>query len=128
MNNQLSKQELEQYWEGLKLLIDLAEGDYSMVAATIDDVLEHTPTTLQELREGLAEAKSSKVQLAAHSLKSSMMLVGADDLSSLCQQLESDVRQNQLSDASTLGDHIFEKYGCLQGALLEWKKCVEGQG
>ncbi len=90
MDNQLSKKELEQYWEGLKMLIDLAEGDHSIVAATIDDILEHTPTTLQELREGLAEAQSSKVQLAAHSLKSSMMLVGADYLSSLCQQLESD--------------------------------------
>lgn len=75
--------------KGLKTILDLADGDTSIIIDTINDTLEHTPNLMLRIAEGMATNDLKKVLLAAHSLKSSSAIVGAVKLSAICQDLES---------------------------------------
>jgi signal transduction histidine kinase/CheY-like chemotaxis protein/HPt (histidine-containing phosphotransfer) domain-containing protein len=69
-----------------------------LVARLIETYLNHGPQVVQNLTSAVADEDIAKMQMAAHSLKSSSANVGAARLSELCRDLETRLRTAEAWD------------------------------
>jgi histidine phosphotransfer protein HptB len=86
----------------------------------IDSYLEDTPQRLRSLSDAIMQGNAKRLQLEAHSLKSSSAIVGAKNLSLLCQQLEKLGRDGNTNDAALLASQAMVEYAQVETAL-QWE-------
>ena len=72
--------------------------------------LEITPDTLEEINAGVAGGDSEQVGLAAHSLKGSSAVLGAEQLAELCQQLCMVAKAGNRESAELLATEVSHCY------------------
>ncbi len=63
--------------------------DRALMQEVVKSYLDDAPGLLAALQEGAGSGSAALVERAAHTLKSSSQLLGADTLAALCQELES---------------------------------------
>lgn len=87
-------------------LVDLARdiGDESVVHETVAIYLDELPTRLGQMDAATAAADMEGVRQAAHALKSSSAMLGADDLAGLCRDLEAATAAAARTGATEGGD------------------------
>ncbi len=78
-------------------LRDIMEEEFP---AIIRGYIEHAPTLMRELDEGVAMADAGRLVRPAHSLKSSSANVGASHLAELSQAVEHAAREGDFATAA----------------------------
>ncbi len=76
-----------------------APGASSLIARVAHRYLESTPELLRTMNEGADSGDFDLIRQGAHSLKTSAAHLGAKELSSLCNHVETLVREEALTDA-----------------------------
>ncbi len=113
--------------EGLQSILQLAEGEASVLMEIISDVLDYTPGLLQDLTLAIEQEQAPKVKLSAHSLKSSSAQIGALRLADLCDQLEKKSALGDLNQAIESLQQIYQEYEQVQKEVNEWKTSLLDQ-
>jgi CheY-like chemotaxis protein len=101
----------------LDILLEVIGGEREILAELIGKFLEHTPSLLVKLRQGLEQGDATAVRLAAHTLKSSSTDFGAARLAKLGQTLEAMGKVGNLDGASELVAQVEAEYEPVRTAL-----------
>ena len=94
-----------------------ATTDAEFVVEIVDAFCEETPQIIVELRESLAKQDWDTFRRAAHSIKSSSMVLGALNLASQAAELEQMARDSKLEDVAAKTDSLAASYDSVQHAL-----------
>ncbi|MBD2175544.1 PAS domain S-box protein [Pseudanabaena sp. FACHB-1998] len=100
---------------------DIGGEDPEFLSELIDSYLDNTQSLLQELYTSLAEPDFERLLRTAHSLKSSSSVIGADDLASLCRELEAYLRNNHREDLDIKINKIADEYATVKTELEHQK-------
>ena len=76
----------------------VADGSGEVVAALIEAFQADTTSRLQQLRVAIANADDKRLRAEAHTIKGTASQMGADNMASLCQELESAATEIPLSE------------------------------
>ncbi|NJN67022.1 MAG: hypothetical protein HC884_10075 [Chloroflexaceae bacterium] len=105
-------------YEVLDLLqMTLGDDEPEILCELIETYLEDTPRLLAELRQSIAQNSADRLTRTAHSLKSSSAQLGALNLSTICQDLETRGRGGSLEGAAERIAQIEEEYQRVEQAL-----------
>jgi PAS domain S-box-containing protein len=107
-------------------LREMVETD-DVLAKVIDSYLEDTPKLVQAMRDAitlpemvaLEKEVATVLERSAHNLKSSSAILGALNLSQLCQKLESTAPTSTLDVAAAIVSEIETEYEKVKTALLQ---------
>ncbi len=95
----------------------------NMLLKIIDLYLEKSPELMQEISQAISTGDADKLRHAAHSLKSSSASLGANEMASLCSELEKMGRDNNLENALGKLDFLeFEFEGVCRALQFESQK------
>ncbi len=100
---------------------DIGGDDIEFLAELIDSYLENTRSLLQELHTSFAQQNFDALLRTAHTLKSSSAVIGAEDLSSLCRELETNLRNKNYEDLDIAVSKIADEYINVQSELEQEK-------
>jgi CheY-like chemotaxis protein len=92
-------------------------GEDELLAELINSYLEETPPLLTRLHQSLAQADSTELRMAAHTIKSSSKDFGANTLAELSLELEKIGKAETLTGAADLVAQAEAEYGRVQVAL-----------
>ncbi|QLE48987.1 response regulator [Nostoc sp. C057] len=81
-----------------------------LVAELIQIYLEDTPIRIQTIKEAIAAEDRSKLQKAAHALRSPSVSIGAVKLGNICETLENAAITQSLDQISGLINHLESEY------------------
>ncbi|WP_345940575.1 Hpt domain-containing protein [Nostoc sp. UIC 10630] len=81
-----------------------------LVAELIQIYLEDTPIRIQTIKEAIAAEDRSKLQKAAHALRSPSVSIGAVKLGNICETLENAAITQSLDQISELINHLESEY------------------
>jgi PAS domain S-box-containing protein len=81
-------------------------GAESAVDQILDTFLESTPQRITAIAEALSAGDATRIERAAHALKSAAATIGAKSLAALLQQLEMAGKEANVSRARSLGNDI----------------------
>ncbi len=87
--------------------------------------LDSAPALMDRLRHGLAESHQDEVRLAAHTLKSSSLNLGARAFAAVCQHIESHGRDGTLDEGRALLTRAEAHYADLVAALRRLEQRLE---
>ncbi len=105
--------------EILESLKDLGEpGGENPLHELIDLYLEDAPCTLKRLQRACELQDPAAVKQVAHALKGSSANMGAEQLASLCRELETAAQCGDLSSAGSLFTRIQEEFKEVKSILL----------
>jgi HPt (histidine-containing phosphotransfer) domain-containing protein len=107
--------------EGLQSILQLAEGDASVLMEIIFDSLQYTPQLMDNLTQAVEQEDAKKIKLSAHSLKSSSAQIGALIMADFCHHLEMKSADGDISEAKQYLQQIYQEYDNVQKELNEWK-------
>lgn len=96
----------------LERLMETLGGDPADLADIIESFLEEGPTLLASMQQAIAAGDGGMLKRAAHSLKSNARDLGAEKLASMCQAVESGIKQ---------GDDGQEHVAAVAAILVEWE-------
>lgn len=82
--------------------LENTDGCVSYLKELLEIWLRQTPKLVSEIGEGLAEGNIERMHLAAHTMRGSMQVIGAELAASLAESLETAGRTGQTSEASEL--------------------------
>ena len=99
-------------------LREMMNQDEALVAV-IDRYIEESSMLLSAIDRAVAQGTAKDLQQAAHTLKSSSALLGAIDLSRLCQELETRGSKGFLDGAAALVAQLKTESEKVQTALLQ---------
>jgi HPt (histidine-containing phosphotransfer) domain-containing protein len=107
-------------------LREMVETD-DVLAKVIDSYLEDTPKLVQAMRDAITvpemvaldKEAATVLERSAHNLKSSSAILGAINLSQLCQKLESTAPNSTLDVAAAIVSQIETEYEKVKTALLQ---------
>jgi HPt (histidine-containing phosphotransfer) domain-containing protein len=102
-------------------LKDIMEEEFP---AIIRGYIEHAPTLMRELDEGVVAADAGRLVRPAHSLKSSSANVGAKRLSEISQDVEHAAREGNFATAAS---GVARLHGEMQQVLEELQAVLKGQ-
>lgn len=85
----------------------------------IGTFLESSQTQIDSLRKAIAEENGSGIEAAAHSLKGACYGQGAEELGTLCQEMERKGRENDLTDIAPLMRELEESLNRTCAVLKE---------
>ncbi len=100
---------------------DIGGDDIEFLAELIDSYLDNTRSLLQELYTSFAQQNFDLLLRTAHTLKSSSAVIGAEDLSSLCRELETNLRNKNHEDLDIAVSKIADEYTNVQSELEQEK-------
>jgi HPt (histidine-containing phosphotransfer) domain-containing protein len=92
--------------DAVRALYDLLGGDREAMAELVDAFAEDAPASLADLRRGADQGDAVLAARAAHTLKSNAGTFGAVELASLCRELESAARADELAGSADLIDRV----------------------
>jgi len=107
--------------ETLLSLTELMDGDAEMISDLIDTLMEDTPALMAELKDAIEAGEISLVHRHAHSLKSSNAQLGAHAFAAICQELENQAKEGELSNAPQLLQQLQQEQQRVALALNDWK-------
>ncbi|MEC4818655.1 MAG: response regulator [Scytonema sp. PMC 1069.18] len=90
---------------------------FDVFVELITTYLNDAPQRLQVISQAIDKADAKKLQIAAHSLKSSSFTVGANQLAQICQELESIGRNGITTGASSVVERLEQEYQRVVAAL-----------
>jgi HPt (histidine-containing phosphotransfer) domain-containing protein len=99
-------------------LVEMTGGDLAFVDELVDTWVEEGRNLMRFLRKAAAEGSTADLLLAAHSLKSSSLNVGALTLGEQCRVLEADARAGSVTDAAGAVEAIAAAFDEARAALL----------
>ncbi len=89
---------------------DIGGEDPEFLLELIDSYLDNTRSLLQDLYTSFAEQNFELMLRVSHTLKSSSGVIGAEDLSTLCRDLETNLRSRNYEDLDLKIDKIADEY------------------
>lgn len=96
---------------------DIGGEDANFLIELIDSYLENSKLLLQDLQHSNAVQDFAVMLRTAHSFKSSSGMIGADNLASLCRDLETNLRQQNYQDLDSQINQIFDEYSIVKSEL-----------
>ena len=103
----------------ISVALDNVDGDRELLNEVIDAMLEDTPRMMQRLDDAIGSSDYETMRREAHTLKSSLAIVGADDASRLASQLESMDDTNELQNVSGIHETFKNRISELLGTLSQ---------
>ena len=100
---------------------DIGGDDPAFLMELVDSYLDNSQSLLQELYTSFAQKNFEVMLRASHTLKSSSTVVGAETLSTLCRELEENLRNNRLEDLDNKVTQITDEYGHVKYELEHQK-------
>lgn len=95
-------------------------GHVNYLDKTISLFEKSSPHLVETIHDAVARNDSKALHIAAHSLKSASMLLGATALSSFCRELETMGRNDDVQDAASLLSGLDAEFeGVLRALELE---------
>jgi signal transduction histidine kinase/DNA-binding response OmpR family regulator len=94
--------------------------DDETIREVIADFLEVTPRGIARLADAVRNADTPQMQFEVHTLKGSCQTIGAMALGQLCEEIEHELRQGELSAAIGKQECIVREWERLYPALMEW--------
>ncbi len=88
-----------------------------VLSETVRLYYESSKTSLDALRAAVRAGDVTGIRDAAHSLKSSSYLVGANRLSDLCRRLEEQARRNRIDSSNELLERVEPEYETVRACL-----------
>lgn len=96
---------------GIELLEKIRPaGDSNFFKRIFSIYLDSAESNVELMKQALRENNIKLLSEAAHSLKSSSGNIGATQLMKLCEQLEADCRQNNLSNIAEQSQFIINEF------------------
>jgi two-component system, sensor histidine kinase and response regulator len=112
--------------KALDLLHELERsGAPGVIAEVIEIYLQETPEKLDQLPGFIHEGRIGDVRLIAHSLKSTSLNLGANELGKIFSELEQRARADLLDGASELVEAAQEEYALILPLLQSMRKPLE---
>ncbi|MFM7887525.1 MAG: Hpt domain-containing protein [Pseudanabaena sp.] len=96
---------------------DIGGEDPSFLIELIDSYLNNTRSLLQELYTSFAQQNFDLMLRTVHTLKSSSGVIGAEDLSELCRELEISLRNQNHEDLDIKINKIADEYVSIKTEL-----------
>jgi HPt (histidine-containing phosphotransfer) domain-containing protein len=90
-------------------------GNADVAATVLDEFLNQVPADVAEMQDGFNQNSLITTSKAAHRLKGTAGVLGADKLHPLCAALEIAAKENRANDAKKLFDEL----------KTEAKRCVD---
>ena len=100
---------------------DIGGEDPEFLAELIDSYLDNARSLLQEIYTSFAQKNFESMTRTVHTLKSSSSVIGADDLSNLCRDLETNLRNQNYEDLDIKLSKIADEYSSVQSELEHQK-------
>jgi CheY-like chemotaxis protein len=100
---------------------DIGGEDPEFLAELIDSYLDNARSLLQEIYTSFAQKNFELMTRTVHTLKSSSSVIGADDLSNLCRDLETNLRNQNHEDLDIKLSKITDEYSSVQSELERQK-------
>lgn len=100
---------------------DIGGEDTDFLVELIDSYLDNTQSLLQALYTSLAQQDFDLMLRSAHTLKSSSAVIGADYLSGLCRELETNLRHEIYEGLDVQIGNIADEYLAVKSALEHQK-------
>ena len=100
---------------------DIGGEDPEFLAELIDSYLDNARSLLQEIYTSFAQKNFESMTRTVHTLKSSSSVIGADDLSNLCRDLETNLRNQNYEDLDIKLSKITDEYSSVQSELEHQK-------
>jgi PAS domain S-box-containing protein len=100
---------------------DIGGEDPEFLAELIDSYLDNARSLLQEIYTSFAQKNFESMTRTVHTLKSSSSVIGADDLSNLCRDLETNLRNQNHEDLDIKLSKIADEYSSVQSELERQK-------
>ncbi len=89
----------------------IGEDDFKEVFRDlINSYLEDSPNLIERISLGLENKNIEQIKINAHTLKSSSVTLGAQDLSDLCKSLEQSMVEEDFAEARRLTSLVVEEY------------------
>ncbi|MDX2254728.1 MAG: PAS domain S-box protein [Pseudanabaenaceae cyanobacterium bins.39] len=89
---------------------EIGGDDHSFLTELIDSYLENSQSLIQGLRESYTNRDYGAMQRTAHTLKSSSSVIGAEELSNFCRDLETNLRNQKYEDLDSKINKILSEY------------------
>lgn len=99
------------------LLMELLDGDVSVVDEVIRGYLSETPRKISSVSEAIASEDWRSVSIYSHAIKGSSNTVGAKGLASLALSMERSAEHRDLTEATALKDRLLLEFGRLRIAM-----------
>jgi CheY-like chemotaxis protein len=96
---------------------DIGGKDSGFLAELIDSYLDNARSLLQELYTSFTQKNFESLLRTVHTLKSSSGVIGAEDLSNLCRDLELNLRKQNYEDLEIKISKIADEYLTVQSEL-----------
>jgi PAS domain S-box-containing protein len=96
---------------------DIGGEDPDFLIELIDSYLDNTQSLLQELYTSFAQKNFEVMVRTVHTLKSSSSVIGAEDLSTLCRELETNLRNQKYEDLDIKINKITDEYANVKSEL-----------
>jgi CheY-like chemotaxis protein/HPt (histidine-containing phosphotransfer) domain-containing protein len=106
----------------LDRLVASMGGDPAFVAELIEEFDTDAPKLVGELKRGISEGNVEVVHRAAHTMKSNASTFGADELATLCAELEAAAKGGSLERGPELLAQIESAYATAGGELQQARK------
>lgn len=98
-------------------------GKPDIIDRLVSVYLQSSPKVLQDILQAAESNDIEKLWQAAHSLKSSSAILGADRLASLCHELEVSGRKNRVDDPVRITQSIKEEFKAVADELEKILSC-----
>ncbi len=96
---------------------DIGGDDPEFLMELIDSYLDNSQSLLQELYTSFAQKNFEVMLLTMHTLKSSSTVIGAEDLATLCRELETNLRNQKYEDLDIKINKITDEYANVKSEL-----------
>lgn len=94
-------------------------GDDSIIQRTAISILEDTPNNIKIIEKAIAEQNAKDTMIYSHKLKGVCLIIGAKQLASAAEQLETAALNNDLNNASTMLETINAEFDKLKTFLSQ---------
>jgi len=101
----------------ISVALENVDGDHQLLHELVHVMLEDTPHILQRLQQAVNERDPQAIRLAAHSLKSSVAILGASAAAEAAAQLESAGQSGEIQNPERLYDDLSNRIDQLMEAL-----------
>ena len=110
---------MKKQFNPLRKLIDLTDGDEDFIREMLGIFIKNTPEAIANINSALMEKEYSSLSAHAHKLKSSIQILGDDDLYELIRKLENTANNAADSkDLKVLIDRLTKELNL----LITWMK------
>ena len=103
-----------------QVALENVDGDVSYLKDLLEIFLRQTPQLLSQARDGLAAQDSKSVLLAAHTMKGSLQILGADSVASAAEQLEFAAMHDQLQEGTALLEVLDAQLTTITAQVVEF--------